>query len=418
MKKIILITAIILAHIVSVVGQDCVVCDQVPTGTGASIIGKYSTADGAGSVAIGSNTHTLSTALNSIAIGTMVKTIAGKSIVIGCGTSSQYMLTNNIQESLIIGFNSNKPTLFVSRSGGYNKTGKVGIGNVTNPQHKLHIKADAGEQASVLIAPDTWNIGAQASLLLGNNYYGVKVDERIGLIFKTQKDYYFSEGRVSLNTSSSPTASDMFLTVKGNQIIYGPNASLFFGDDLNTISGYGKYGIEYQNGGLNFWIPWEGKEGRFMNYVLFLNDDGNVGINDPEPAAKLSVNGTVLFYNDDNQYLSVGENKLVFGSRKFNITAAFNGNILANEIEVSTDSWSDYVFEEDYLLIPIEEVEDFIKENKHLPGVPSENEVIEEGINLGEMDAILLKKIEELTLYVIKLKKELDKVQQQNPQTK
>jgi len=51
-------------------------------------------------------------------------------------------------------------------------------------------------------------------------------------------------------------------------------------------------------------------------------------------------------------------------------------------------------------------VESFIKENNHLPDVPSEAEVLEEGINLGQMDALLLKKIEELTLYVIELKKE------------
>jgi hypothetical protein len=151
-----------------------------------------------------------------------------------------------------------------------------------------------------------------------------------------------------------------------------------------------------------------------MNYVLFLKDNGNVGINDPAPSAQLSVNGTVLFHEDETQYLSVGNGKFIFGSERFNITAAFNGNILANEIEVNTDSWSDYVFEDDYLLTPIEEVEDFIAKNKHLPGVPSEKEVVENGINLGEMDATLLMKIEELTLYVIELKKEIEILKKEN----
>lgn len=151
---------------------------------------------------------------------------------------------------------------------------------------------------------------------------------------------------------------------------------------------------------------------------LTLTQDAKVGINSISPEAHLDVNGTILFHEGDNKYLSVGNDKLIFGSKEFAITAAFNGKIWTNEIEVSTDSWSDYVFENDYLLLPINEVEDFINKNKHLPGVPSEKEVIEEGINLGEMDAILLKKIEELTLYVIELKKELEEVKQQNTQTK
>ncbi|RLD40912.1 MAG: hypothetical protein DRI88_13105, partial [Bacteroidetes bacterium] len=181
--------------------------------------------------------------------------------------------------------------------------------------------------------------------------------------------------------------------------------------------------IEHQNGGLNFWIPWQGNEGgkdrdRFMNYVLFLKDDGNVGIGTEDPQKKLDVNGTVLFHNNDDQYLSVGNRQVVFGSENFDVNTYGNGKIWANEIEVTTDRWSDYVFEDNYLLIPIDEVETFIKANKHLPGVPSEKEVTDKGINLGDMDAILLKKIEELTLYVIELKKELEEVKQQQAQTK
>jgi hypothetical protein len=114
----------------------------------------------------------------------------------------------------------------------------------------------------------------------------------------------------------------------------------------------------------------------------------------------------------------VGNRQVVFGSENFDVNTYVNGKIWANEIEVTTDRWSDYVFEDNYLLIPIDEVEAFIKANKHLPGVPSEKEVTDKGINLGEMDAILLKKIEELTLYVIELKKELEEVKQQQAQTK
>ena len=81
---------------------------------------------------------------------------------------------------------------------------------------------------------------------------------------------------------------------------------------------------------------------------------------------------------------------------------AVDGNIVAEEIQIQlSDTWPDYVFEEDYDLKPLSEVEAFVKTNKHLPDVPSAKEVAKEGQRLGEMNAILLKKVEELTLYLI-----------------
>lgn len=85
---------------------------------------------------------------------------------------------------------------------------------------------------------------------------------------------------------------------------------------------------------------------------------------------------------------------------------AVRGLIGATEIRVEDTEWPDYVFDETYNLRPLDEVEDFIKNNGHLPEVPAAREVEEEGHQLGEMDEILLRKIEELTLYVIELKKE------------
>jgi hypothetical protein len=106
--------------------------------------------------------------------------------------------------------------------------------------------------------------------------------------------------------------------------------------------------------------------------VIYINAAGNLGIGTANPTEKLAV----------------------------------NGNIKCKQVEVSLTGWSDFVFEDDYVLMPLAEVDAFIRENNHLPGVPSADEVITNGANLGEMDAILLKKIEELTLYVIELKKE------------
>jgi len=85
------------------------------------------------------------------------------------------------------------------------------------------------------------------------------------------------------------------------------------------------------------------------------------------------------------------------------------------KVEVaSAGGWADYVFRKDYKLRSLEEVEEHIAEKGHLPNIPSATEVEKNGINLGEMDAKLLEKIEELTLYVIQLNKEVKELKQQN----
>jgi hypothetical protein len=76
-------------------------------------------------------------------------------------------------------------------------------------------------------------------------------------------------------------------------------------------------------------------------------------------------------------------------------------------------TWPDYVFNNDYDLQDLTSVESFIKINKHLPELPSANEVIENGIELGKMNALLLKKIEELTLYILQQQRQIDAQQSQ-----
>ncbi|WP_048501488.1 hypothetical protein [Chryseobacterium sp. BLS98] len=80
----------------------------------------------------------------------------------------------------------------------------------------------------------------------------------------------------------------------------------------------------------------------------------------------------------------------------------------------SANGWADYVFKKDYKLNSLEYVEKHIEEKGHLPNIPSAKEVVENGINLGEMNAKLLEKIEELTLYVIKLNKDFKKLEEEN----
>ncbi|MEN5195868.1 hypothetical protein [Sphingobacterium faecium] len=87
---------------------------------------------------------------------------------------------------------------------------------------------------------------------------------------------------------------------------------------------------------------------------------------------------------------------------------AVNGKIRATEIKVDSGPWPDYVFDEDYKLTPLKDVEAFINENKHLPGVPKAKEIEENGLSLGEMVRILMQKNEELTLHLIDKDKKIE----------
>jgi hypothetical protein len=79
-----------------------------------------------------------------------------------------------------------------------------------------------------------------------------------------------------------------------------------------------------------------------------------------------------------------------------------------------TTDWSDFIFDKDYDLMSLNNLEKFINENKHLPNIPSASEVTETGIDVAKMDALLLQKIEELTLYTIQLQKQIDELKKEN----
>ncbi|WP_127124662.1 hypothetical protein [Pseudoflavitalea rhizosphaerae] len=113
--------------------------------------------------------------------------------------------------------------------------------------------------------------------------------------------------------------------------------------------------------------------------AMRITSTGNIGIGTATPQAKLAVNGDVF-------------------AKKVKVTAS------------GWPAWPDYVFEETYKLPPLAEVEAFIKKHKHLPEVPSAKEVEADGLDLGNNQAVLLKKIEELTLYVIEQQKQIEEL--------
>lgn len=108
---------------------------------------------------------------------------------------------------------------------------------------------------------------------------------------------------------------------------------------------------------------------------VFIDAAGNVGIGTDNPTYKLSV----------------------------------RGNIRSNEVVVET-GWADYVFANDYKLKTLDEVENFIRRHKHLPNIPSAEEIEKNGLHVGDVQKRMMEKIEELTLYMIDLKKEIEQL--------
>lgn len=91
-----------------------------------------------------------------------------------------------------------------------------------------------------------------------------------------------------------------------------------------------------------------------------------------------------------------------------------NGIIRSKEVKVEATGWSDFVFHKDYQLPSLQTVEKYINDNGHLPDIPNEKEVMENGISIGEMQSKLLQKIEELTLYIIQQDRNYNDLKQEN----
>ncbi len=242
--------------------------------------------------------------------------------------------------------------------------GNVGIGT-DNPNLKLHIKNPNGGAALGIERGDKlWRFDIQHTgnkLLLGNT--------------DAPSFFEFDNSGAFTVTAQHSTLEKAYVTVKGKKedgsgIVSG---SLISGNADNAKFNLFNVGLESWYG-IGFRSSFNNKVGIIFNTrTASAFFEGNIGIGTDNP-----------------------------GSWKL----AVNGQIRAKEIKVET-GWSDFVFQSNYLLPNLTEVENHIKEKGHLKDIPSAKEVAENGIFLGEMDSKLLQKIEELTLYTIQQQKEI-----------
>jgi len=197
--------------------------------------------------------------------------------------------------------------------------------------------------------------------------------------------YNNNAGNIGIGTTNPETKLHVNGVIKSTILDLSENSTTigYFGRGLPTTGGWNQtpdaLALTYMK--RDFVIGgWSKSTAAWKGAAFYINsDDGNVGIGTVTPREKLSV----------------------------------NGKIRAHEIKVETANWPDYVFAKEYQLPSLQETEKYIQDKGHLPGIPSAEEVKTNGIDLGEINTKLLKKIEELTLHLIEKDKNEKKQQAQ-----
>jgi len=203
-------------------------------------LGLLSEAAGSASLAIGAYTKTSQNAILSIALGSKVTSVAERSMTIGYGLYDT-PIENNISNSLMIGFNSDRPTFFVGSSVGIGTTGRIGIGNITAPTAKLHIKADINEDAAIMLQPT--GSAYTARIFFGDNNHSISAKPGADFKFSTstKNHFVFENGYVGIGTSSSPEAKlqisdgDIFIEdINRGIIMKSPDGNCWRGTVTNS----------------------------------------------------------------------------------------------------------------------------------------------------------------------------------------
>ncbi|MGA6119368.1 hypothetical protein [Sphingobacterium anhuiense] len=224
----------------------------------------------------------------------------------------------------------------------------------------------------------------------------------------SQSNTFPTTGNVGIGTASPLSGTNNI----GMHIMKGDHSSIILGDPINGAHG----GIvQTSDNKHRIFIGANLYDDRVNSWKNFVPNKGSAGI------SVVADNGgwgsSISFYVSEEDR-NVGS-KLIIRSNGFVGIGtespleklSVKGNIRAHEIKVETANWPDYVFKSEYRLPSLSETEQFIKANGHLPDVPKAAEVETNGVSLGEMNKVLLKKVEELTLHLIEKDQE---VKQQN----
>ena len=377
------------------IGTDC-----EATGTNSFAGGYQSYAQDANAFAFGYKSHATNSYAyamgnwayaqgnKSIALGFYVRAQHGTSIIIGSGYNSNNSLLS-VDAGITMGMGSKKPTLFISKATGSQKTGKVAIGDVS-PKAKLHVRSDTSEDAGLILEPGSPTVH-NAYVQLRDSLHRITVNSQGEMSISADKlnPIFLSSSNLNVQGTTLQVGDDnsnMFLSAEGT-----PSLS------SNAYQANGQYYSITESP--SYTLEFGGSCIRFRTTTNTIPRDRNL-INTWDDVLTMKPNGSVILngkmgVNIENTYSDYA--------------LVVDGGILTTKVRIKeVNNWPDYVFGEDYRLIPLGEVEAYVASNRHLPGVPSEAEVRTEGYDVAEMQAVLLRKIEELTLHVIRQQKEID----------
>jgi hypothetical protein len=303
--------------------------------------------------------------------------------------------------------------------------GNIGFGFTTGAMR--HIWGRSPNYGLAMFSGTNWNDGA-AVLLGGHDYAGGKGDVTISAAQESNGinggSVFFRRwgtGGWATNMTIAPSgnvgiaddAPNDKLTVNGNIGFSIPSTG--FRHIWGRSSGYGLaiYSANDWNDGAGILLGGKHNATGNGDVIISAADDGN------------GWGGSVFFkrWSISNNWVTNmvidKDGKVIIGDVPNTNTAHTYGlyvekGVITSRVKVALTNdptnWSDFVFADDYQLRSLNEVEDFIKENKHLPEIPSTEEVHKEGLDLAQMDAKLLQKVEELTLYIIQQQKEIDEL--------
>ncbi|WP_343634665.1 hypothetical protein [Fluviicola sp.] len=295
-------------------------------------------------------------------------------------------------------------TPYFSQTNSLPTTGNVGIGT-TAPDQKLTVRGSARID-SMLVVKDSIVVNKTATIksdlkVVGNA--NLKNDLRVGGSTTLIGTTIIKEGDLkirSLGDSTLPGDGVLLVNANGKLKNGGELKSLVYSESTYVPCKDDNEGNTTPASPV--WLNGPGKLYTSRHCV----PDILVGIdqNNPESKLHISINA------DKDTHPIIVDKKMTGTTERYKLMQLDNTGLLyAREIKVNLNQlWPDYVFAENYELMPLEELKEYIAENNHLPNVPSASEMEEEGVNVAKSNVMLMEKVEELTLYLLQMKEQLE----------
>lgn len=309
------------------------------------------------------------------------------------------------------GYNNSKFNLSFDAKNFEFRTGNVGIGTAAHSNHKLAVEGDAYFEGNLVV--NAINNQFHVSLT-GNSGVGIKRTED----YELKTDYNTIASDVQGNRASLHFDASDYKFRKGNTFFEGKLAvggRALFETDAMYVKGSTTIDIKEKNE----YFGLQTSEATSLDIRLVEGADGQ-SYHQLYSDAMGKDNCTPLEVKTNLLKLNAGKTEMAYDlevngkitcHKEIEVSQLYSDNLNANQINakdinVELNNAADYVFEENYDLKSLKEVESFVKENKHLPGVPSAAEISENGMSVSQMSNLLLEKVEELTLHMIQLQKE------------